>query len=102
MMHKFLVQIKSDTDTRWIYDEKHLAEVIQAAVQGIVSFETFGPIPAVSVIQEERPLPKPEMLSTHCPHCNGSGWRTVFHFGRIVSDTRCPECNNGQRRVFLL
>lgn len=51
---KFLVQIESAPDTRWLVDGKLLTDLLTLAVARTVQANTRGTVPRVTVIEDER------------------------------------------------
>ena len=56
-MKKFLVQIQPGQATRFNISDDLLADLIATVVTRSIEFYTAGPVPAVTVTQEEKPEP---------------------------------------------
>ena len=59
MTKKFLIQIDPGDDTRGLCSDALLCEVLTTLARLGVTAQTEGTIPAVTVIQDEKPDPKP-------------------------------------------
>jgi hypothetical protein len=57
MIKKFLVQIESDADTRWLKEDNLVAEEIKAAARLVAELDTTGRVPKVTVLRDEIPVP---------------------------------------------
>ena len=55
MIKKFLIQIEPGEDTRWLCTDAVLCEVLTTLARLGVTAQTEGTIPAVTVIQDEKP-----------------------------------------------
>ena len=52
---KFTVQFEWDDRTRWLFDSNKSSETLAKLAENIATAFTTGPVPAVTVVIEERP-----------------------------------------------
>jgi hypothetical protein len=57
---KFLVQIQDSPSTRWLETPEQLARQIELLMQSVLVVNTAGPLPSVTVIQDECGCPPSE------------------------------------------
>lgn len=65
-MKKLLVQLEYDPEkTRFLYTPDDLARSASIVLKSVVMFHTRGPVPAITVTEEEQPQAIPNYDANH-------------------------------------